>query len=162
MEEFRIVDEFDNYSISNLGNVRNDKKGTFIKGRNNGRGYLRVTLFKNGIRQMFSIHRLMGIAFIENVNNCGEIDHINRNSLDNRLDNLRWVSSSQNKANRGKFKNTSSTFIGVSFHKRYNKWSSYIIIDYKNKHLGRFNTEIEAFDCRQKYILENNLQEFYN
>jgi hypothetical protein len=111
---------------------------------------------------MFKIHRLVGIYFIENINNYKEIDHINRNSLDNRVENLRWATRSQNTANRVKFKNSSSIYKGVSFYKPSNKWNSYICKDNKLKHLGRFNTELEAFDCRQKYILENQLTEFYN
>ena len=162
MEEFKKIDEFDNYSISNLGNVRNDETGRILKGSENGRGYLRVCLSKNNIKKTFNIHKLMGIAFIENINNCGEIDHINRNSLDNRVDNLRWVSRSQNQANGGKRQNKSSIYKGVSFHKASNKWLSQITIDKKQKNLGYFLTEIEAFDCRQKYIIENQLTEFYN
>jgi hypothetical protein len=160
-EEFKIIDDFD-YSISNLGRIRNDKKGTFLKGSKNTWGYLVVNLYKNGIPKVFKIHRLIGIYFIENVNNYETIDHINRDKLDNRVENLRWANSSQQQANRGKIKNTSSTFIGVSFHKPTNKWYSQIKKDNKNKNLGYFNTEIEASEFRQKYILDKNLQEFYN
>jgi hypothetical protein len=90
------------------------------------------------------------------------IDHLNRNKLDNRIQNLRWATSSQNQANRGKFKNSSSTFIGVCFDKATNKWCSKIQINKKRKNLGYFKTEIEASEFRQKYILDKNLQEFYN
>jgi hypothetical protein len=162
MEEFKKIDEFDNYSISNLGNVRNDEMGTFKKACKNSGGYLFVGLSKNGIRQMFLIHRLMGIAFIQNINDYKELDHINRDKLDNRIENLRWANRNQQNANRGKQQNKSSTFIGVSFDKASNKWKSQIQIDNKKKHLGYFLTEIEAFDCRQKYIIENQLTEFYN
>jgi hypothetical protein len=160
-EEFKKIDDFD-YSISNLGRVRNDGTGTFLKGWKDNKGYLNVDLYKNKKPKKFKIHRLIGIYFIENVNNCKEIDHINRDTLDNIIDNLRWVSRSQNNANRGKRQNTSSTFIGVSFGKRDKKWLSQIQIDNKNKYLGSFLTEIEAFECRQNYILNNNLAEFYN
>jgi hypothetical protein len=160
-EEFKKIDDFD-YSVSNCGNVRNDETGKFLKGRNNGRGYLRVTLSKNKIPKIFSIHRLVGLHFIENGNNCKEIDHINRDRLDNCVDNLRWVSRSQNQANRGKSKNKTSIYKGVSFFKRNNKWISQITIDKKIKVFGYFNTELEAFECRQNYILNNNLAEFYN
>ena len=162
MEEFKKIDELDNYSISNLGNVRNDKKGTFINACKDGGGYLIVQLYKNGIPKVFKIHRLVGIYFIENVNNYKEIDHINRDKLDNRIENLRWANRNQQNANKGKKQNTSSTFIGVSFHKVANKWCSQIQIDNKKKHLGSFNTEIEASEFRQKYILDNQLTEFYN
>jgi hypothetical protein len=163
-EEFKKIDEFDNYSVSNLGNVRNDGTGRIKKGCKNGKdGYLRVCLSKNNIKKTFDIHRLVGIAFIENINNYKEIDHINRDKLDNCVDNLRWATRSQNSANRGKFKNTSSIYKGVYFYKRDNKWSSYIKEkDKKQKNLGRFHTELEASECRQKYIIEYNLQEFYN
>ena len=161
-ELFRKVNDYINYSISNLGNVRNEKTGIIRKGSKNSDGYLVVGLYKNGIRKFFSIHRLMGIAFIENVNNCGEIDHVNRNKLDNRLENLRWVTRSQNTANRGKFKNSSSQFVGVYFNKSSKKWSSRISKDKIRTCLGYFLTEIEANDARQKYILDKNLQEFYN
>jgi hypothetical protein len=162
-EEFKKIDDYDNYSVSNLGNVRNDKTGIIKKGWKNNKGYLMVDLYKNNIPKKFSIHRLIGIYFIENVNNCKEIDHINRNSLDNRIENLRWATRSQNQANGGKRQNTSSIYIGVCFHKPSNKWCSNIKEkDNKQKHLGLFNTEIEAYNCRQNYILNNNLAEFYN
>ena len=162
MEEFKKIDEYINYSVSNFGRVRNDKKGTFLKGNKDGNGYLMVRLSKNGIPKRFKIHRLVGIYFIENVNNYEMIDHINRNKLDNCVDNLRWATRSQNNANRGKKQNTSSNFKGVSFYKASNKWKSQITINKKPKYLGYFSTELEAFECRQKYIFENNLQEFYN
>ena len=161
-ELFRKVNDYINYSISNLGRIRNDKRGTFIKGCKDTRGYLMVHLSKNGIPKMFRIHRLVGIYFIENINNCGEIDHINLNKLDNCVDNLRWATHSQNNANRGKFKNSTSIYKGVSFDKVRDKWISQIQKDNKNKNLGRFKTEIEAYNFRQKYILDKNLQEFYN
>jgi len=163
MEEFKKINDYINYSVSNFGKVINDKTGRILKAGKDKDGYLIVGLYKNGIpKKWFKIHRLVGLHFIENVNNYETIDHINRNSLDNSVENLRWVSRSQNQANRGKFKNSSSIYKGVSFHKRDNKWFSKITIDKKLKYLGYFSTELEAFECRQKYILDKNLTEFYN
>jgi hypothetical protein len=162
MEEFKKIDEYINYSVSNFGRVRNNKKGTFLKGSKDGDGYLIVHLSKNGKPKWFKIHRLVGIAFIENVNNYETIDHQNINKLDNRVENLRWANRSQQVANRGKFKNKTSIYKGVSFNKKSNKWKSQITINKKLKYLGSFNTEIEAFECRKNYILDKNLQEFYN
>ena len=48
------------------------------------------------------------------------------------------------------------------FDKKNNKWLSKITINNKPKHLGRFHTELEAYNFRQNYILNNNLAEFYN
>ena len=163
MEEFKKIDDYDNYSVSNFGSVRNDKTGIIKKGWKNNRGYLMVDLYKNNIGKKFSIHRLIGIYFIENVNNYETIDHINRNKLDNRVENLRWANRSQQEANKNKRQNTSSIYKGVCFHKRNNKWCSHIKEkDKKLNNLGSFNTEIEAYNSRQNYIINNHLEQFYN
>jgi hypothetical protein len=162
MEEFKKIDDYDNYSVSNFGSVRNDETGRIRKAGKNTWGYLQVQLSKNGILKWFKIHRLVGIYFIENVNNYKEIDHINRDKLDNRVENLRWATRSQQEANKGKKQNTSSIYKGVLFDKHANKWCSRITIDKKTKYLGLFLTEIEAFDCRKNYIINNHLEQFYN
>ncbi len=51
-------------------------------------------------------------------------------------------------------KKKSSKYIGVSWHKKSNKWIAYITINDKRKHLGLFKTEIEACEARQKYLNE--------
>ena len=62
-------------------------------------GYKGVDLTKNGKRKKFLIHRLVAKAFIPNPENKPEIDHINTNRSDNRIENLRWVTSSENMRN---------------------------------------------------------------
>lgn len=75
----------------------------------------------------------------------GETDHINRNKLDNRKQNLRLASKSQNLANRGKPKGKYySSFKGVTWQKRNKKWQSAIGVNGKNLYIGQFNSEIEA------------------
>jgi hypothetical protein len=78
----------------------------------------------------------------------GEIDHINRNKLDNRKENLRTVTSSQNKMNRPKQRNNTSGINGVSWHKLNKKWQATTKIDGKKIHLGLFD-DIE--DARKAY-----------
>lgn len=76
-----------------------------------------------------------------------EIDHINGNGLDNRIANLRAVSHQQNVHNHIKPpKHNSTGFMGVSFFKGTNRFSSYIQIDGKKKHLGYFDTAREAHE----------------
>lgn len=95
------------YHISNLGNVRQiidnqepetTKKITLHKYRAS-KGYPYVRLYKNGKARTTYIHRLMAIAFIPNPYNKPEVDHINTNTQDNRIENLRWVTHKENANN---------------------------------------------------------------
>jgi hypothetical protein len=72
------------------------------------------------------------------------IDHRNGNSFDNRQDNLRPATSTQNGYNKRKRKNASSQYIGVSYDKNYKKWVAQISYDGKLHWLGRFENEIDA------------------
>ena len=72
------------------------------------------------------------------------VDHRNNDGLDNRRDNLRLATNSQNGCNKAKKKNTSSKFIGVSFHKKAGKWAAVIRKKGKKTWLGYFDCEIEA------------------
>ena len=160
-EEFRKIEGYDNYSVSNLGNVRNDKTGRILKSNPNSDGYLQVYLCKEGKKKIHSIHRLIGNAFIPNPDNLSDIDHINQVKTDNRIENLRWISSANNLRNRKKWEGTTSKFQGVSWHKHNNKWTAQIKLNGRKKHLGYFETEEEAYSVWCAFVYENNLQEFY-
>lgn len=83
-----------------------------------------------------------------------EVDHINRNKLDCRRENLRLATRSQNNVNKGKRKGTSSKYIGVRWHKRDQKWEAYCSINGKNKNLGYYDDEDEAGKVRDRAVLE--------
>ena len=98
-----------NYEVSNLGRVRSkernvpSKNGKFRKKKEhyltqtNHHGYLHVGFLVNGKHVNPLVHRLVMYAFVgEKPYPEWEIDHINGNSLDNRLENLEYVSSSEN------------------------------------------------------------------
>lgn len=70
-------------------------------------------------------------------------DHINGNGLDNRRENLRVVTRSQNNMNARSYCGTSK-HKGVHWHKHIKKWVAQIRINYKPIHLGYFKTETEA------------------
>jgi hypothetical protein len=72
------------------------------------------------------------------------VDHRNGNSQDDRRANLRTATYLQNSCNRGKKRNATSKYIGVSFEKQTKKWG--VTIKYRGKHIriGRFKTEIEG------------------
>ena len=58
-EEYKISKDFENYSISNFGNVKNNKTGKILKPGINNRGYYHIDLYKNGKRFTKKIHKLV-------------------------------------------------------------------------------------------------------
>ena len=100
------------YQVSNLGRVKSLKriarhssggnkilKEKLLKQTVNKRGYVVVTLYKDGVSKQFKIHTLVAVAFIPNVENKPYIDHINTIKTDNRVEDLRWVTEKENSNN---------------------------------------------------------------
>lgn len=74
-----------------------------------------------------------------------EVDHINGNGLDNRRENLRLATRSQNSANRGKSRSNTSGHKGVHWHTKNQCWIAQIAINGIKKYLGSFNTREDAY-----------------
>ena len=95
------------YQVSNLGNIRSlsKKRGwlqlrcRLMKVRKNKHGYLQVHLMNGNNRKTFNVHRLVAIAFIPNPENKPCIDHIDTDKTNNHVDNLHWVTYSENSLN---------------------------------------------------------------
>lgn len=158
MEEWKKVEGFENYSVSNFGNIRNDKFNRNLIPKLKKNGYYQVGLCKNNNRQFFTIHRLVGLHFLEKVEGKYEIDHIDRNKTNNHISNLRFATRSEQERNKNKRKNCSSIYKGVSFHKSRNKWRCQIMINKIKIHLGCFQNEIECAKRWNDYIIENKLE----
>jgi len=77
----------------------------------------------------------------------GPLDHINGVKSDNRISNLRLACMTGNSTNRGRFKNNTSGYKGVSFNKQNNKWSAHVQAGGKKQHLGYFKTPEEAYSA---------------
>lgn len=89
--------------------------------------------------------------FIMNCNDVKfDVDHINRDTLDNRKQNLRICTHQQNSCNLTKRENTTSKYRGIDYQRRRNNWRARITYKGKEYHLGEFPTEEEAFQVRLK------------
>ena len=77
-------------------------------------------------------------------------DHIDRNPLNNRKNNLREATPGQQCQNRNKTRRNTSGVVGVCYNKKSNKWYAYISIDKKPTHLGSFSNKKEAIKARLK------------
>lgn len=107
MEIWKELIGFDNsYFISNLGNVKSNSynKEKLIKQSLNTTGYYKVTLYKNHKRVTLMVHRLVAEYFIDNPYNYPIVDHIDGNSLNNNVSNLRWVTQRDNIFNENTYK----------------------------------------------------------
>jgi hypothetical protein len=82
------------------------------------------------------------------------VDHINMDKLDNRKENMRLATQSQNMANRGPQKNNTSGYKGVSWDKARKKWSSCIKVHGVIIHLGRFVCPVAASEAYTKASIQ--------
>jgi len=120
------IEGYENYRIFRDGRVFSKKSNKFLKPNNNGRGYVYVQLFKGtSERKMKNIHRLVAEHYITNPGNLKEVDHKNRIRDDNRVENLRWVTSSENAYNKGLTKNNKLGFKWISQQLMFNKYNNY-------------------------------------
>lgn len=107
-EIWKSVSGYENlYMVSNLGRVKslertkvNHSKKQFCKERILNplkiAGYFRVVLYKNSKHQNFLLHRLVAEAFIPNPENKPQVNHKNGVKTDNQVENLEWVTGSEN------------------------------------------------------------------
>lgn len=126
------------------------KAGEVVVGRKDSGGYLIVS-FKNKNRKY---HRMIFLWHHGYLPRC--IDHINRIKDDNRIENLRAATTSQNMMNVEKtITKTTSRFKGVSWVKKHRNYISHIRHQGKLIHLGYYKTEEEAaraYDVKAKEL----------
>lgn len=109
------------------------------------RGYLAVSIN----RKKYLVHRLIWLYVNGDIKGNREIDHINHNTLDNRICNLRVVSHLFNMQNSSMDKRNKSGCNGVNWHKKSQKWRAYIRINWKHTHLGTFIDLQDAINARK-------------
>ena len=152
LSNYKPTEDLTRYSVSNLGNVRNDKTGRILKGGATTGGYLKVGLTSAGKQRTMRVHKLVAIAFLNHIPNGMKlvVNHKNFNILDNRLENLEVTTQREN--SNHKHLKSSSKYTGVSRSKGRNKWRAQIELNGKQKHLGCFNNELEASEAYQREL----------
>lgn len=86
----------DSYFIDENGNVYSVALGRYVKKTLMNTGYYSVSLVIDGVRKKHLLHRLLAQKFIPNPNRFTQVNHIDGNKVNNRLDNLEWCTPSQN------------------------------------------------------------------
>jgi len=123
--QFALVDEEDYGKLSEWGWTYHKSSGYALR-------YSQITMHRQ-------IMNLLNISPKEI-----QVDHINHNKLDNRKVNLRTVSRQQNRFNLSKYKNNTSGFKGVSWHRNHQHWVARIQVDNRPIAIGSYNDKIQA------------------
>lgn len=138
----------------------NSRKNNAIKagskaGYINKIGYVEIRLFKNTL----TAHRIIALMEGFNIPEGYEIDHINHNRADNRLENLRVVSVQDNQRNTKIRSTNTSGFNGVHYLKKQKVWRAVIYVDKKPIALGHFKNIDDAIEARKKANVEYGFHE---
>ena len=115
METFKIIEGFENYSVSDFGNVRNNKTGRIMKQTITSEGYIRIGLKLNKVERKKRVHILVANAFIANPDGKVCVDHIDNIRSNNNINNLRWATHVENGQNATISKNNKTGQKGVFY-----------------------------------------------
>lgn len=91
-----VIDYEGYYSVSNYGDVYSHKRNIYKKQPIRSHGYKTVQLFNDYKSKSFLVHRIVAIAFLENLELKKQVNHKDSNKLNNHISNLEWVTHQEN------------------------------------------------------------------
>ena len=155
------INDYPNYLIYEDGRVWSKTTNKFLKPSYNKDGYLQIALCKNGKKTYLRLHRLIALHYIPNPHNKLEVDHINRITDDNRIENLQWLTQQENKDRRITISNTGEKHINISIYNQKNKIYKYYNIEKRNYFRKRLSckkhTLQDAIKLRDDLLIEYNI-----
>lgn len=156
-EEWEQCNGFPCYWVSNFGEVKRLYKNgdeKFLKPWVKQDGYLCIDLVRRPKRISKLIHVMVAECFIPNPKNKPYVDHINNNKEDNRVENLRWVTNSENQMNMiNPRKSNTSGCIGIHSRKYNGKhvsWRVRLGLNNKRINIGDFKDYEDAVKARHE------------
>jgi hypothetical protein len=143
-EEWKKCFFDDRYYVSNMGNVKRVKcngeevivKGSILN-KNRTHLYKYIQIHKGGKRNNYLFHRLVAIAFLDNEDNLPYVDHIDRDTFNNKLDNLRWCTQETNMRNSCVYRDD----LEGTYRERKNKMARESYEKHKDKILAKYECE---------------------
>ncbi len=154
METYKVIEGFENYSVSDHGNVKKNTTGRIMKKCVITGGYVVVRLLtENKVSCLKRVNILVARAFLHNVENKPCVDHADNNPTNNNILNLRWATHVENNQNQSIRCDNRSGAKGVHWSKASKKWTAQITIDGIIVHLGVF---VDIEDAKQARIKRAN------
>lgn len=152
-KKYNKYDLFDNFGVGYLNNnkiflfdIEDFDKIYNYKWYENPEGYIKTSIKIKGINRHLTLSRIIMNIQDEKI----IVDHINHKIYDNRKNNLRIATSSENNMNKCKSPLNKSGCIGVCWSKKREKWVAYINVNYKHIFLGYFNNIEDAIRARKE------------
>lgn len=153
---------YENYEIDENGNVYNVCSKKFLKGSIGENGYRYYRLSKNNHKKMFYAHRLVAEYFLLNPDNLPVVNHKDGNKLNNNVNNLEWVSYSDNTKhwhkNKEKIQINREYYIEDLPNEEWKQYKNYLVSSYgRVRHKKNNNLLKPSLACGYyKVRLSNN------